>query len=42
VDELAALAHSAGLAETGRMSREPAPSERYRRGHLLLQRRSRR
>lgn len=38
VDELAALAGDAGFAETGRMSREPRASERFRRGHLLMRR----
>lgn len=37
-DDLAALAAAAGLAEVGRMSREPRPGERFRRGHLLLSR----
>ena len=39
LDDLTAFADRAGLAEAGRMSREPLPGERYRRGHLLLQRR---
>ena len=38
VDELAALTGDAGFAETGRMSREPRASERFRRGHLLMRR----
>lgn len=36
LDELAALAVSAGFAEVGRMSREPRVGERFRRGHLLM------
>jgi SAM-dependent methyltransferase len=36
VNALAGLAADARLAEVGRMSREPGPSERFRRGHLLL------
>jgi SAM-dependent methyltransferase len=36
VDDLSALAGRAGFAEIGRMSREPRPGERFRRGHLLL------
>ncbi|HEY3878178.1 MAG TPA: class I SAM-dependent methyltransferase [Trebonia sp.] len=40
LDALAALAGEAGLVEVGRMSREPRPGERFRRGHLLLRRRS--
>ncbi len=40
--ELAALAAAAGLAEAGRMSREPLEGERFRRGHLLARRGSRR
>jgi hypothetical protein len=38
VDDLAALAAAAGFTEVGRMSREPDPGTRYRRGHLLLAR----
>jgi SAM-dependent methyltransferase len=37
--ELAALAGAAGLAEVGRVSREPGPAERFRHGRLLLRRR---
>jgi SAM-dependent methyltransferase len=36
VAALAGLAADAGLAEVGRMSRPPVPSERHPRGHLLL------
>lgn len=36
VDDLAALAREAHLAEVGRMLREPRDQERFRRGHLLL------
>ncbi|WP_345645235.1 class I SAM-dependent methyltransferase [Streptomyces tremellae] len=36
LDGLAALARASGLTETARMLREPAPGERFRRGHLLL------
>ncbi len=35
---LSALAAGAGFTELGRMSREPRPAERFRRGHLLLRR----
>ncbi|MFG2622018.1 class I SAM-dependent methyltransferase [Streptomyces sp. NPDC048507] len=35
-DTLADLARDAGFTETGRMLREPATGERFRRGHLLL------
>lgn len=35
-DALAALARTAGFTETGRMLREPAEGERFRRGHLLM------
>lgn len=38
LEDLAAVARQAGFAETGRMSREPGPQERFRRGHLLLRR----
>ena len=38
-DELAAVAGTAGFAEVGRMSREPAEGTRFRRGHLLMRRR---
>ncbi|MEU1620666.1 class I SAM-dependent methyltransferase [Streptomyces sp. NPDC005722] len=38
IDDLAALAVSAGFTETGRMLREPGPDERFRRGHLLMTR----
>ncbi|MGV9314428.1 class I SAM-dependent DNA methyltransferase [Streptomyces sp. NPDC003691] len=36
VDDLARLAAGAGFTETGRMVRDPAEGERFRRGHLLL------
>lgn len=36
LDDLAALAATAGFAEAGRMSREPRAGERFRRGHLLM------
>jgi SAM-dependent methyltransferase len=39
VDELAAVAGTAGFAEVGRVSREPRDAERFRRGHLLMRRR---
>jgi AcrR family transcriptional regulator/ubiquinone/menaquinone biosynthesis C-methylase UbiE len=39
LNELARLAAAAGLAEVGRMSREPRDGERFRRGHLLMRRR---
>jgi SAM-dependent methyltransferase len=38
VDDLAARARQARLAEVGRMLREPGEQERFRRGHLLLRR----
>ncbi|MGW5673858.1 class I SAM-dependent methyltransferase [Streptomyces sp. NPDC003860] len=38
VDELAGLAGDAGFVEVGRMLREPAEDERFRRGNLLLRR----
>jgi SAM-dependent methyltransferase len=38
LDELAALARSAGFEEIGRMLREPLEDERFRRGHLLMRR----
>ena len=38
VGQLAELAAAAGFTEVGRMSREPRPAERFRRGHLLLRR----
>lgn len=39
IDDLYALASSFGLAEVGRMLREPREQERFRRGHLLLRKR---
>lgn len=38
IDDLAALAVTAGFTETARMLREPGPEERFRRGHLLMTR----
>lgn len=38
IDELARLAGEAGFAEIGRVLREPAEGERFRRGRLLLRR----
>lgn len=35
VDRIASLLGEAGFTETARMVREPGPSERFRRGHLL-------
>ncbi|MFF9479352.1 class I SAM-dependent methyltransferase [Streptomyces sp. NPDC014733] len=36
IDDLAELAGKAGFTEVGRMLREPAEGERFRRGHLLM------
>jgi hypothetical protein len=39
IDDRYALASESGLAEVGRMLREPREQERFRRGHLLLRKR---
>lgn len=36
IDDLAALAFTAGFNEVARMLREPGEDERFRRGHLLM------
>ncbi|MET8688019.1 class I SAM-dependent methyltransferase [Streptomyces sp. NPDC004732] len=37
IDDLAGLAAKSGFKEIGRMLREPGEGERFRRGHLLMQ-----
>lgn len=38
IDDLAALARTAGFEEIGRMLRSPLEGERFRQGHLLMRR----